>query len=93
MKEISMDSIICQRPDVVATSIDGEVVMMSIENGAYYGLDFIASRIWELIASPCQVAKLIETLMLDFEVERSSCERDVVKFLQELQKDKVIQVQ
>ena len=93
MTDISMDTTICRTKDVVASDIDGEVVMMSIENGAYYGIDSIGSRIWELIETPCKVSELIEKLLEEFEVDRPTCEKDVLKFLEELQKDKIILVQ
>lgn len=57
--------------------------MMSIENGEYYGLDDIGSRIWELI----------DTLLERFDVDRETCERDVLKFLNELDEDKILEVE
>ncbi len=43
--EIAMDSVIRCSDVIVASDIDGEVVMMSIEKGEYYGLDMIGSDI------------------------------------------------
>jgi len=93
MTDISMDTTICQTKDIVASDIDGEVVMMSIENGAYYGIDSIGSRIWELIETPCKVSDLIKLLLEEFDVDRPTCERDVLKFLAELQKNNTILIQ
>ena len=47
--ELNLDSIIKRNPEMVSSDMDGETVMMSMENGEYYGLDPIGSRIWELI--------------------------------------------
>ena len=44
-KKITTNTIISQIEEIVASDIDGETVMMSIENGEYYGLDDIGSRI------------------------------------------------
>ncbi len=55
-KKISTETIITQIEEIVASDIDGETVMMSIENGEYYGLDDIGSRIWELIEKPVKVS-------------------------------------
>lgn len=90
---ISMDTTISQTKDIVASDIDGEVVMMSIGNGTYYGIDSIGSRIWELIETPCKVSDLIEKLLEEFEVDRPTCEKDVLKFLEELQKNNTIVIQ
>lgn len=90
---ISLNTTVSQIKDIVATDIDGDVVMMSIENGAYYGLDPIGSRIWEMIGTPCKVSDLIERLMEEFEVDRPTCEKGVFNFLNDIQKFKLIQIQ
>jgi hypothetical protein len=69
---------------MVASKIDNEIVMMSIENGEYYGLDEVGSRIWELIAKPIVVEELIIALLDEFEVERQDCEKETFEFLEEL---------
>jgi len=90
-KEITTDTIISRVEEVVASDIDGETVMMSIENGKYYGLDDIGSRIWELIEEPIKVSDLVDTLLGRYEVDRRTCEKDVLKFLNELDDDKILQ--
>ena len=91
-KKITPDTVISQVEEIVAGDIDGEIVMMSIENGKYYGLDEIGSRIWELIEKPVKVADLIDTLVERFDEAREICERDVLKFLNELNEDNILEV-
>jgi len=91
-KDITTETTISQIEEIVASDIDGETVMMSIENGEYYGLDDIGSRIWELIEKPVRVSDLIDTLLERFDVDRETCEKDVLKFLNELNEDKIVVV-
>lgn len=92
-KEITTNTVISQIEEIVDSDIDGETVMMSIENGEYYGLDDIGSRIWELIARPIKVSDLIDTLLERFDVDRETCEIDVLKFLNELNEDRILEVE
>jgi hypothetical protein len=92
-KIISTESIISQIEDIVASDIDDEKVMMSVEKGEYYSLDPIGSRIWELIEKPIKVSELIDALLLKYDVDRETCERDVFAFLEELHGDGTVQVQ
>ncbi len=92
-KEITTDTIISQIEEIVASDIDGETVMMSIENGEYYGLYDIGSRIWELIEKPTKVSDLIDRLLERFDVDRETCEKDVLKFLNDLDDDKILEVE
>ena len=90
MRELTRESVISQVEEIVASDIDGETVMMSIESGKYYGLDDIGSRIWEFIEKPIKVSDLIDTLLERFDVDRETCEKDVLKFLNELNEDKIL---
>jgi hypothetical protein len=59
---------------------------------AYYGMDSVARRIWELIAEPRRVADLCDQLIVEYAVERQVCERDVCAFLAELNKEALIRI-
>jgi hypothetical protein len=89
---ITAETIISRRRDIVASDIDGEVVMMSIEKGNYYGLDLIASRIWELTEKPLKVTDLIGILTEEYEVTREDCEKDVLAFFNDLLSEKLIEI-
>jgi hypothetical protein len=92
-KNISTESIVNQNEDIVASDIDDEKVMMSVEKGQYYSLDPVGSRVWELIEKPIKVSCLIDELVLKYDVDRKTCERDVVAFLDELNEDGILQVE
>lgn len=53
--EINLNSVVAQSEDQVSTELDGETVLMSIEQGNYYGMDKVLSRIWALIEKPIPV--------------------------------------
>jgi hypothetical protein len=91
-KSISLDSIIKQSGKLITSNLDGEIVMLSVENGKYYGMDDIGSRIWELIAAPLKVSKLIDLLVEEFDVERKRCESDVLTFLNAQYRENVIEL-
>lgn len=91
-KNISTESIVSQNEDIVASDIDDEKVMMSIEKGQYYSLDPVGSRVWEFIENPIKVSDLIDALLLKYDVDRRTCERDVLAFLDEINEDGILQV-
>ena len=45
MAAISLDTIVKRSDDFITSTIDDELVMMSLEKGIYYGLDAIGSHI------------------------------------------------
>jgi hypothetical protein len=62
---------------VLAAEVDGEIVMMSIEQGRYFGLDDIGSDIWKRIDPPCLFAELIDRLTADYDADRAVIAADV----------------
>jgi hypothetical protein len=94
MKEevISTKSVVSRVAGIIANDIDDEKVMMSVEQGQYYALDPIGSRVWELIEKPIRVKDLIDELLPRYRVERETCERDVLTFLEELHQNGILQV-
>ncbi len=81
---INTEQFIKRNPDMVASKMDGETVMMSLENSEYYGLNQIGSRIWDLIAEEVQISDLIEQLTEEYEVTYEACKNDVISFLDHL---------
>ena len=73
------------------TYIDGEVVMLSLKNGEYYGLDSIGTRIWELLEEDIMFSDIIRQLMNEFDVDEDLCLADTRAYLtQLLEKDLLI---
>ena len=78
MNVINYQSIIQRSNKLVSSNMDGETVMMSIENGEYFGLNSVGSRMWELIENPIKVNTLIELLLDEFDVSREQCEAETM---------------
>jgi hypothetical protein len=89
---IGPDTMVAQVEELVSSDLDGETVMMSVENGKYYGMDPIGSRIWALIKQPRSVSELCDILLTEFNVDRERCDRDVLDFLNELAKDNLVKI-
>lgn len=73
-----------QNPDMVATEMDGDFVMMNIGTGEYYSIRGAGARIWELASTPIAEAELVKTLCDEFAVEETVCTADVRRFVAEL---------
>jgi hypothetical protein len=89
-KEITPDTILQRKRDMLFNEIDGEVVMLSIENSEYYGMDKIGSRIWELLEQPLSLNELLGKLMEEYEVSDQKCKDDTLAFINKLKDKKLI---
>src|ERR1700688_4965668 len=79
---IADSTIISRSPSVLTAEVGGEIVMMSIEQGHYFGLDDIGSDIWKRLDSPCAFADLVDRLAADYDADRASIAADVRTLLE-----------
>lgn len=79
-----------RNPEMISSNMDGETVMMSIENGEYYGLNSIGTRIWEIIEKKITIESLINQLTTEFDVTKNDCMQDTLIFLNQLIEKKLV---
>ncbi len=92
MAKLTPDSFVVRSDDFITSTVDNDLVMMSLEKGVYYGLDTIGSQIWEHIAKPISIDTLCHTLTDLYEVDPTQCQADVLAFLNELLNEEMIHV-
>ncbi len=61
-----------------------EIAVMHMGQGAYFGLNEVATRIWELTSEPVSFSELCEKLMREYEVETERCAQDVAECLKQM---------
>jgi hypothetical protein len=89
---IADSTMISRSPSVLTAEVDGEVVMMSIEQGQYFGLDDIGSDIWKRLDSPCAFGDLINRLAADYDADRASIAADVRALLESMAERDVVRL-
>ncbi len=78
--------------DQVSSDLDGEAVILNLKTGIYHGLDTVGTRIWKLLQESKPVKDILDTLILEYEVELERCERDLLALLQKLADEGLIEV-
>lgn len=87
---ITEASIVSRAPDVIATELDGEAVLMSIARGQCYGFDAIGTRIWSMIEHPTPLGEVVAALVSEYDVAPDACRQDVTRLLSELARERLI---
>ena len=84
VQTITLDAVVAAAQDQVFSDLGGEVAILNLKNGVYYGLDEIGARIWSLIQEPAVVGDVRDALLEEYEVEPERCEQDLLTLLEEL---------
>jgi hypothetical protein len=89
---LTADKKIRRSTDVIASEMDDELVMMSMENNAYYGLNSVGRRVWELLETEQTLLSLCGQLMEKYDVDEAACQRDVSALVRQLEKAGLVTV-
>jgi hypothetical protein len=84
MSSIPDTALARNRTIIYAATGPEEMVMMSVEVGRYYGLNAVATRIWELLETPRNASELCRHILEEFDVDAATCEAEVRRFVGEL---------
>lgn len=63
-----------------------ELVMMDIDQGKYFSLNPVATRIWDLLEQPLTDDELCMVLIDEYDVEPERCKLEVLEHLDELER-------
>ena len=73
-----------RNPDLVATDMDGETVMMSVDHGRYFGIGGVGNLVWQLLAEPVLMSEVVMRVCAEYEVEEAACTADMAAFFSKL---------
>jgi len=68
----------------ISGRLHDEMVMMDLEQGKYFSLNPVATRIWDLLERPVTTRLLCERLKDEYEVDDDQCLKEVAAHLEEM---------
>ncbi len=78
--------------DLLASAFGAELVILSLKDGVYYGLEDVGKRVWELLQRPVAVSAISDVLVAEYDVPPDRCARDLMTLLNDLAKRGLIEV-
>ncbi len=84
--KLGMDTVVSRAEGFSTAQVQDDLMMLNLEQGAYYSLDSIGAEIWKLLDHPATVQALVNQLLERYQVSPAQCEADVLAFLEEIQK-------
>ncbi|MBU1169054.1 MAG: PqqD family peptide modification chaperone [Proteobacteria bacterium] len=89
---INLNSMIKREEHSVSALMDEGLAIINIENNAYYFLNSVSRRIWELLDTPLSVKGLCDRLMDEFSTSQHQCQADVLDFLTRFHREGMIDI-
>jgi Coenzyme PQQ synthesis protein D (PqqD) len=91
--DLSEFSTVVAANDQVSSDLGGEVAILNLRAGMYYGLDDVGARVWQLLQEPTVVGDLQATIAQEYEVEPTRASDDVIALLSQMADEGLIEVE
>lgn len=92
MKVLSPDTRLQASADCVVNDLAGEIVLLNLRNGTYYGIDQTGSLIWDLLGPGASFGSLVSTVHERTGVDIARIEADLRAFLDDLLKHELVDI-
>jgi hypothetical protein len=77
---------------ILAQEAQGETVLLRLQDGGYYALDEVGATIWDLCDGTRTVSEIVAVLCADFDASESTVRADVLEFVGDLQRERLLVV-
>ncbi len=78
--------------DVLFQELQGEAVLLNLKSGVYFGLDPVATRIWQLFAEHEVLSEVAQVVVAEYDVAEDKCSEDLLKLVDDLAKQELVSV-
>jgi len=90
--EIDFNNRVVQSPDTLINIIEGESVLLNLDNESYYGLDEVGTRMWELLTTSESIQAAFDSLLDEYDVEPERLRSDLRDMIENLIDNGLVEV-
>jgi hypothetical protein len=69
---------------VLFQQLDGEYILLNLDNENYYSLDSVGSRAWELLAQSSDLEQVVSTLLAEYKVDEATLRADLASLFDDM---------
>jgi hypothetical protein len=77
----------------VSTDLGGEIAILDITGGNYFGLDGAGARVWALLQEPRTFAEICALITSEYDVDPTRCELDMVELITSLADERLVRIE
>jgi len=78
--------------NVLVREVDGEAVLLNLNNKSYFGLDETGTHMWGVLTKSASIQEAYDTLLADYDVSPKQLSNDLQAFITHLQQSGLINV-
>ena len=91
-QELSLTSCLRVRDGVLSRDLQGELVILDLNTGLYFGLDPVGTKIWHLLQEHQSLRKVLDSMVDEYEVTEAVCAHDLLGFVAKMLERGLVEV-
>jgi hypothetical protein len=92
MPEISLDTRVRVSEAAIVRELDGEAVVLQLDDGVYFGLDPVGTRLWQLLEHHGLLRRAHDAALGEFDVTPDVLERDLIDLVRQLADRRLVEL-
>lgn len=77
---------------VLVRQVEGELVLLNLQNQRYFGLDEVGTRMWTVLTAAESVQTAYETLLAEYDVEADLLRQNLQELIEHLRANGLLEV-
>jgi hypothetical protein len=77
-------------PQVLFREIQGEGILLQLENGKYFGLNDVGTRMWQLIVEHQSLQIVLARLESEYDVDAAELRTDLLRLVDDLSRNRLL---
>ena len=90
--DLTMDTKLTVPEDILVQNMQGESVLLNLDNSYYYGLDKMGTQMWHTLSGSESIQKAYDALLARYDVEAGVLRRDLFELVQKLMDNGLLKV-
>lgn len=78
--------------DTVFSDLGGEIAVLSMRSGEYFGLNEVGAFVWSLIQARTTFDELCRAVEHEYDVAAERCRRDLAELIGELHANELVEI-
>lgn len=80
-------------PDgIVHRDLQGELVLLNLNTGVYFGLDHVGTKIWHLLQEGRSLRSVLDILVKEYDVAETKCREDLLALVTQMREKGLVEV-
>jgi len=92
LSKIAQDHFVGRADYAVSKLVDGEVVLLNLNNGAYFSLNVAGATVWKLCSGKKKIRDIVLAVSRKFPRNKNRINKDVLEFLGELKRQRLVKM-